>query len=247
MRCWNQELTSDILNKDHKHMKKLLILFGLLVPVIALGQNGLRIGYGAYYGNLKDMNRVIYIYNQTGNFSKPMNYLRATYGLSVAWVVESSDFGMELKWQNRHRVIHSEWIENNERYRREVKFRSNFLSYGFYGISDNTYYGMSFDLGNFKAWTRRGIDTEIDQVDYDKVFVMDHEWLFSWQFGNTFFIGFRAGPVAVRFSYQLTWLTRHLDHIDNYLIGGNIEDYNSLEDKYDNLGIELLFTIGGDR
>lgn len=37
----------------------------------------------------------------------------------------------------------------------------------------------------------------------------------------------------------------YIDNLDNYLIGRNIESYNELQGKYNNVGIELYLKIGG--
>ena len=234
-------------------MRYFLVTGCLLFGLATHAQSSFNIGYAQYFGNAKEFNRVIYLYNQTGAFDKEMNYLRFARGPAFTYHAGDENMAFEMKWHNRHTKLHSKWHDiNNVDYRRDIKFRQNAMAFNFIIKNDGFYYGFGFDIGNWKAWTRRGTTDEIGSLDWEVVFI-DKDWhswgsltwLLTTQASFTGILGYEAGPVGCRLTYQYQGMTKYLDHLDNYLVGRDIGN-SHLEGRFNNLGLELYFKIGGN-
>lgn len=219
----------------------------LLMSFSASAQSGFRVGYQYCIGNAREINRVIYIYNQTGNFTDNLDYLTNARGLTFTWVVGNESKGFEMRWENRHKISSSNWMQNSGEMQRDLKFRQNNLSLNFFGGSESFFMGSGFGFGSWKGWTRWDSRSDVKDKEYEKIFVVDEGYLgflSTTQFVVPFFMGFRAGPIGMRFTYQWQVNKMALDNLDNALVGRNIQDYTTLEDRFSNFAIEVFIHLG---
>lgn len=170
----------------------------------------MRFGYSYNLGNAEETNRVIYIYNSTGNFTQPLDYLKVTKGINFSYFTEfNENSGVEFRWQNRHRELNSLWLDNGEvEMQRDVKFRQNHLGTNVYFGGGGAYFGFGVDIGNWKMWNRRGTTNEIESIEYEKIAVLDElhsvgflDWLHKTQIAFPLFVGVEGGPIGLR----ITW------------------------------------------
>ncbi len=220
-----------------------------------------RAGYNVGFANPREINRVIYVHNQinsiyyaTGN---DLNQIKTFGGLQIAMGSEFSEgSGWEMSWTNKHDVVKSEFQFNGQTINRELKVRSNNFGIGFYGGSKNISFGGSLDFGNFKGFYKRAPSDSIKSAKYVSVFQNDlvyggssdnasHDILRTLQMGFTPFIQLKAGPVGLRLFYQWQFVHLPIDNIDNKLLGGDIEQDNQLEDKFNNFGLLFFIQLGG--
>ncbi|MBI3143466.1 MAG: hypothetical protein HYZ16_11630 [Bacteroidetes bacterium] len=208
---------------------------------------GFRIGYALNMGRAKEINRVLYIYNSTGNFTRPMNYLRYTKGLVFSYLWEDEVGGIELTWQNRHAICHSQWDDPTlGLMQRDIKFRTNALAMNlFMRTNSGIYGGLGIDLGSWKLWTRRATAAAIADSAFTKISIVNsHDKILPRaQVSVPIFIGFDKRFVGARLTYQLQTMRMYLDDLDNVLVGRSIDANAELKDRYGNLGLTIYLKL----
>ncbi len=211
------------------------------------GQTGIRIGYAGSLLQLKEMNRLIYVYNLKPGFDKSMDYVRNMHGISFTlYRAIDDDIHWEIRWQNRHKIIFSEMPVGGEIYRREIKVRQNCLSGGLY-FGNPVYVGLSLDVGHWKGFTRVNTIDSISDTQWTKIFTFsggEPELYKSGQVAMTIHTGFEFRFFGARLFWQYHFIRRALDDMDNILLGMDIEQGNWLKDRGSNLGLELYLKIG---
>ncbi len=212
-----------------------------------LGQAGIRLGYAGAFVQLRETNRLIYVYNLKPGFDKPMDHVRMMHGLSVTFYKAiDDDIRWEIRWQNRHRITASEITTAGEHYRREIKIRQNCLSGGYY-FGNPVYLGLSLDVGHWKGFTRASLVDSIADTPWTRIFTFSGgspEFYKSGQVAMTLHAGVEYGFIGARIFWQIQFIKRALDDMDNVLLGMDIEQGNWLRDRSSNLGLELYLKIG---
>jgi hypothetical protein len=231
-------------------MSRIFLIMLFCLPLASLSQSGFRIGWAAGTGNAREINRVIHSYNSINSLDKNMGYVRSFGGVCVSYIYESFGGGaFEMKWQNRHRIVKSQWTESGDKMTRHFKFRSNQLSFGGYGpLGEGFYAGGSFDFGNFNGYTRKGSKNEIRETNYEQMFNrkdLNTFVLSRLQLSNSVYFGYQKELLGIRLTYQWQYMNMYLHQIDYTLLGSYIDGWKSLKDRFSNIGIEIYLKIGG--
>lgn len=222
-------------------MKKtfLLFLFAFICSLPSYSQVNLQIGYGMGYTNPRDMNKVIYLYNQLHyNLDKTMPKIHFTHGYVIG-----VSFGTRLKFEihrtSRRALVTAEQGDTV----RQFRFITNSINFGLsWGPNPKWDFGGSVDIGNFKGFGRIG--PKDDKPKFERYFVIDNSILLRSQVGLTVFAQRNFGHLSARLYYQFQPFTRSLDIMDTRLLGGSIVAFDHLQSKASNLGLEIMFRIG---
>ncbi len=219
-----------------------------------------RAGYGLSYANPREINRLIDVHNNLNRFyyntGSDFNKIHFLKGVAFGIGQEYDVVGYEILWENKHTVSKANFMYNNEEIERQLKIRSNFLCFAFYG-GGALKGGLSIDVGTFKGFYKRAPKGSIKDTSWTYLFQTKHfmtgesflknkELIFTTQVAFTPFIQYERGPLGVRLSYQFHAMKMDIDDAENRLLGGSkIQDGNFLEDKMSNVGLLVYLKLGG--
>ncbi len=243
-------------------IKRLIPFSFLFIFHFSSAQFFFRPGYNIGLCNPHEINKVIYTHNQISAdlyaTGKKMPEIKTFGGIAVAIGSEfDENSGWELQWQNKHDIVKSHFEYQGQTIERNLKIRSNMISFGLYGGRKHWALGGSFDFGNFKGLYKRAPKDSIKNADYVYLFqakqpgpgviIYDKEkdMLLTTQVGFTIFSQLTYGPIGARLFYQFQFMNMDIDNLDSKLLNGKIQQDNDLKDRLNNFGILCFIKIGG--
>jgi hypothetical protein len=236
----------------HTLMKISRLLFFSFLLLSSTVSAQFLIGWNAGYGNARELNREIYVYDalEGSRLSKPMGQVHWNQGPAVGFRLSDGDGPfLEFMYSRKKASISSLFDSASVPFTRQMKVYSNTWNFGL-GVSKNGWVaGMSFDLGRFKGYGRRGAVAGIKDVDWTRLWVLDKTRLLGIAVARlyiteTFFVERKFSFISVRLYAQLFGIRGKLDGLDHWLFGADLNYAMPSEEHFNNYGIAVFINLG---
>jgi hypothetical protein len=236
-------------NSEPMKISPLLFLAFILFSIESSAQ--FMIGWNAGYGNARELNREIYIYdaiNRSG-LKKEMKEVHWNQGPAIGFRAGGDGGFLELIYSRKKAMVSSTFDSASVPFTRQMKVYSNTWNLGFGMNKSGWGIGMSFDFGRFKGFGRRGPEDGIKDVAWKRLWVLDRTRLLGIAVARlyiteTFFVERKVGIFSVRLYAQLFGMREQLDGLDSWLFGADLNYAMPSEEHFNNYGIAVFINLG---
>lgn len=209
------------------------------------------IGWNAGYGNARELNREIYVYNALNatGLKKEMGQVHWYQGPAIGFRTPGDGFFGELMYSRKKAMVSSQFDSAAVPFVRQMKVYSNTWNLGFGYNSNGWGIGMSFDFGRFKGFGRRGAESSIKDQDWQRLWVQDRTRLigiaiYRLYITETVFVEKKFNFVSVRLYAQLFGMRCKLDGLDAWMFGADLNYAMPSEEHFNNYGMAIIINLG---
>ena len=208
---------------------------------------GAKISYAGGIGNFKEVNKVIKVYNSVNDLSKDMPMLNGYRGMSYTGFIEVEEGGIEFNVSSKRSIISSNWMDNQIEYQKDLYFWMLQMQFGAYGYFRDSWYAKA-DMGisAYLCQTRTGQIDSISELAYNRVFPSGYtSTLQRIRPYVSLSVGYEWKFVGVKLTTQYQLMKMYVTPIDEELLGLDLDQFSSLQSRFNNVSLELYIKLGG--
>lgn len=207
------------------------------------------LGWNAGYAPARELNREIYVYNAINghNLSKEMGDVHWYQGPAVG-LRTTGDVYVELLYSRKRSKVASEFDSSGVLMTREMKVLCNTINFGVGFQADGWRIGASFDLGRFKGFGRRGVESTIGDQDWIRIWTLDDRRVAFISMRlictETFYVERSFGLLNLRAYVQLPGINSEMDGLDTWMFGSDLNYASAQKQGFLNAGLMVSLAIG---
>jgi len=231
-------------------MKRLLISLLALFSTGALNAQFI-VGWSGGWAPSRELNREIYVYNLLNgpNLKKEMGEVHWYQGVVAGFTTPGEGKFVELLYNRKRCLVTSEFDSAGVPMQRQLKVLCNTWNLGIGFRSDGWTVGLSWDFGRFKGKGRRGPESGIGDLPFDRLWVLDKTRLLGIAAARLFcqetiFVQRDFGPVGVRAFVQIAGTYNDMDGLDAWLFGGDLNYAVAQRQGFANFGVAVTVKVG---
>ncbi len=224
-----------------------ILIFFTTVYQCSAQKWGAKIGYAGGVGSFKEVNRVIKVYNRVNDLSKDMPLLNGYRGMSYTVFAEAEEGGIELNVSSKRSIISSNWMDSQIEYQKDLYFWMLQMQYGAYGYFGNSWYAKA-DMGisAYLCQTRTGQIGSINELEYSRVFPIGYTSVLQRiRPYVSLSVGYEWKFIGAKLTAQYQLMKMYVNPIDEELLGHDLDQFSSLQSRFNNISVELYFKLGG--